>query len=218
MMKIDLHTHSEASYDGGITAKQYAYLVNRRVLDIIAITDHDRIDFAQAMQKKHGSQHIIVGEEITTIEGELIGLYLTKHIEPGMTARETADAVHEQNGIVCVPHPFEKIRRGIQLDTLNLIANHIDIVETFNGRTLSPKLGVEAYAWAKKHAIPVVASSDAHGIRGAGYTYTIIESWAGKTTLTAELAKATFSKSKPPLVAFLYPKINTVKNKLRRHS
>ena len=74
MYKVDLHTHSQASPDGGIRPEQYAQALATEKLDFIAITDHDRIDFALGMQKALGNK-IIVGQEITTSVGELIGLY-----------------------------------------------------------------------------------------------------------------------------------------------
>lgn len=77
MFKIDLHTHSTSSPDGGITAHQYEEALSTGVLDCVAITDHNRIDFAEKLERSFGDK-IIVGEEIMTSGGEIIGLYLKR--------------------------------------------------------------------------------------------------------------------------------------------
>ncbi len=78
MIKTDLHTHSAASPDGSITVNQYKETLAKQTLDCIAITDHNRIDFALSLQQVLGPEKIIVGEEISTKQGDIIGLFLTK--------------------------------------------------------------------------------------------------------------------------------------------
>lgn len=215
MIRIDLHTHSEASPDGGITPEEYAKLLESETLDVIAITDHDRIDFAQGLQKALGAEYIIVGEEITTLDGEIVGLYLTSKVEPGQSAADTIKAIHAQNGLAYVPHPFEKVRKGIQAEVLQHLLDEVDILEVFNGRALTKKHGIESSTWATKHKIAAAASSDAHGLKGVGKTYSILENRPTKESLVFELQNATFAHSKPPVLSFLYPKINRLKQKLR---
>jgi len=214
MTRIDLHTHSEASPDGGITPVQYASLLETETLDVIAITDHDRIDFALGMQKALGSKYIIVGEEISTLDGEIIGLYLTSIIEPGMSAEDTCDAIHAQNGLVYIPHPFEKIRKGLQASTLQNIMHKVDIMEVINGRAFTKKYNAGNYTWATKHKVASSASSDAHGVKGVGKTYTMLDNRPTRNTLLLELQNATLAHSRPPLRSYFYPKINRIRQKL----
>jgi predicted metal-dependent phosphoesterase TrpH len=215
MIRIDLHTHSEASIDGGLSPEDYADLLQNEILDVIAITDHDRIDFALGMQKALGADYIIVGEEITTLEGEIVGLYLKKPIKKGLSAQETVDAIHAQGGLVYIPHPFEKTRKGIQLETLNRIAKFVDIIETNNGRALTKKHSINAQTWSIKNKIPAAASSDAHVKLGIGHSYTIIASRPAKTNLKNLLKDATFVHEFPPLRSLLYPKYNRYKKMLK---
>lgn len=215
MIRIDLHTHSEASPDGGITPDEYAEILKNETVDVVAITDHDRIDFARGMQKALGEKYIIVGEEITTIDGEIIGLYLSEAIQPGLSAAATIQKIHEQGGLVYIPHPFEKIRKGIKKDTLNLILNDVDIIETNNGRALTRKHAVAAQTIAVKNKIPGCASSDAHGVAGVGHTYTTISERPTKETLLSLLSEATFAHSKPPLKTRFYPKKNRFMKKIK---
>src|SRR6266576_5491693 len=103
--KIDLHTHSIISQDGGITASQYEKILQAGVLDCIAITDHNETSFARIMHKKLGDR-IIIGEEISTPEGEIIGLFLTETIPGGIRLDEAIASIKHQGGLVYLPHPF----------------------------------------------------------------------------------------------------------------
>jgi predicted metal-dependent phosphoesterase TrpH len=215
MIRIDLHTHSEASIDGGITPDDYAYVLKNEVFDVIAITDHNRIDFAVGLQKALGEEFIIVGEEITTTDGDIVGLYLKSEIKPGMSASETIDEIHAQGGLVYIPHPFEKARSSIQKTTLDSLKDKVDIIETHNGRSLTKKYVLEAETWAVKNNVAACASSDAHGKKGLGRTYSIINSRPTAESLVSLLGNATINSKKPPYITLLYPKINRIKNKLR---
>lgn len=212
-MKIDLHTHSIASPDGGLRAKDYDWLLNKKILDIIAITDHNRIDFALEQQQLHGDK-IIVGEEIMTTAGEIIGLYLQKRVAPGLTPHETVAEIQSQGGIVYLPHPFETTRKGLQQNVLDEIEDHIAIVEVFNGRALFQNKSAEAVVWARLHNKLQAASSDAHGRSGAGRTFTQLKSLPTKETLLALLAQGVCHAGRPPLVSLLYPKYNTIRKKV----
>ncbi len=215
MYRVDLHTHSEASRDGGITPDQYAETLQNEVLDVIAITDHNRIDFARGMQKALGADRIIVGEEITTLQGEIIGLYLTEKVEPGMSAQDTIDAIKAQNGIVYIPHPFEKVRQGISVELLEALKQDVDIVEGYNGRAMTQRLGLQAIAFVKKYGIAVAASSDAHGVAGLGRTYTRLKSKPNRNNITEQLLGFNLVYRRPPLYTFLLPKLNLIRNKIR---
>ena len=212
MIKVDLHTHSEASKDGGIRPGQYAKLLKNETLDVIAITDHDRIDFAVGMQKALGADKIIVGQEVTTTDGDILGLYLTKEIPAGLSPKEAVDQIHSQKGLVCVPHPFETVRKGISRETLEIITSDVDIIEGFNGRALVQNYGSEAIRWAKTNGKHYVASSDAHGYKGAGKTYTEIQKHPKTATeLLSALHEARLVNGRPPLRTLLYPSINMIK-------
>ncbi len=102
MFKIDLHTHSSASPDGGITPQQYAHVLATNQLDLIAVTDHNRIDTALELHRALGDR-IIVGEEIMTTSGEIIGLYLEKPVSAGLSPDETISQIKQQGGIVYIP-------------------------------------------------------------------------------------------------------------------
>lgn len=206
MYKVDLHTHSQASADGGISPEQYAKALESELLDYIAITDHDRVDFALGLNKALGDK-IIVGQEITTTDGELIGLFLKHRVEPGLSAIDTANNIREQGGLVYVPHPFETVRSGVSRQTLDNIEDLIDIVEVHNGRAIVQNFSPAAAAWAKSHGKAGASSSDAHGYKGLGQSYSIVNEKPSRGALVQNLSMVNLSHRRPPIYTLFYPKL-----------
>jgi len=168
---IDLHTHSVASPDGSLDLEDYRTILQQGRLQFIAVTDHNTIDMAVQLQAQLGNA-VIVGEEITTGQGEIIGLYLSHTIPPQKTALDAVRAIKKQGGLVYIPHPFETVRSGIPAEALNQIADQVDIIEVHNGRAIFQNYAKEALAWAKAEGVPGAASSDAHG-RVAGVEHAV---------------------------------------------
>jgi predicted metal-dependent phosphoesterase TrpH len=211
--KIDLHTHSIISHDGGLRAEDYTKIIQENILDYIAITDHNEIRFARIMQQKLG-EHIIIGEEIGTKEGEIIGLFLQKAIPGGLTPEETVKEIKEQNGLVYIPHPFETFRKGMQRDALERIAKDIDVIEVFNGRGKWRSKNELTHAFAAERMLPTAASSDAHCLLGLGKTYSEINDAPQQKHFKKLLSSANLHKEYAPLLSLLCPAINKVKNKV----
>ncbi|MFO0887209.1 MAG: PHP domain-containing protein [Candidatus Saccharimonadales bacterium] len=213
MYKVDLHTHSIASKDGGLTPSQYRQFIEDDKLDYIAITDHNTIELAAELKSMLG-EAIIVGEEIDSKDGEIIGLYLKKAVTPGMSATKTARAIKQQGGLIYIPHPFETVRHGISKATLEKIMDQIDIIEIYNGRAVFQNKGPEATTFARLNNIPCAASSDAHGEKGMASVYSQISHKPTKNNLPTLLRTAHYSMVRPPLKTLLYPKINRIRKKL----
>ncbi len=146
----------------------------------LAITDHDRIEGVLRARDHAGDRiEIIVGQEITSPDGDLIALFVERPIKPGLSAEDAIAAVREQQGIVGLPHPFDSYRasggsRAADADDLlERLADSIDYVETHNARAYrdaNPK----AAAFAAAHGLPGVAVSDAHSLRELGVAGTIL--------------------------------------------
>ena len=213
MFKIDLHTHSSASPDGGITPDQYQSVLENGTLDAVAITDHNSIDLALAMHKQLGDR-IIVGEEIMTTRGEIIGLFLQERIEPGLSPVDTVRRIKDQNGLVYIPHPFETIRKGMHASALEEIVDYIDIVEICNGRAFAQNYTSKAVVWAKLNQKDGAASSDAHGIKGLGKTYSDLPEMPTRDNLLTILDHAVLRTSRPSIRSLLYPKYHRLRKKL----
>jgi len=215
MIKIDLHTHSVGSPDGGITLEEYARLLDDNVLDMIAVTDHDSIEQAIIIQSKLGPR-IIIGEEITSLEGEIIGLFLNQKVEPGLSALQTVQAIKSQGGLVYIPHPFETMRKGITKSAIDSIADEIDIVEVYNGRAVFQNKGPQALTWARLNNKIGAASSDAHGLKGVGTTYSSVETVPVKESFLEVLKTARLTTKRPPLLSLFYPKYNRFRAKIKK--
>jgi predicted metal-dependent phosphoesterase TrpH len=210
MYKIDLHTHSTNSRDGGITTQQYIDILEQNILDYVAITDHNHTSLAIYLHQKLGDK-IIIGEEINTQEGEIIGLFLKQTIPRDMPVTKTIDYIKKQGGIVYVPHPFETVRRGISKDVLERIINDVDIIEVYNGRAVFQNKGPQATTFARIHDKPGTASSDAHGVKGLGCAYASIDKKPTAINLAQQLYTAKLNTQRPALKTLLYPKLNRIK-------
>jgi predicted metal-dependent phosphoesterase TrpH len=214
MYKIDLHTHSSTSPDGALLTRHYRKVLEQRALDYIAVTDHDSISFAQELHKRLGDQ-IIVGEEITTAEGEIIGLYLKSPVQSRLSAADTAKAIHEQGGLVYVPHPFETVRKGISQTTLDSISRDVDIIEVHNGRAVFQNKSGQAHSWAIRHSVPCASSSDAHGWWGWRKTYSLVSDKPTAKTLPSLLKNAEYIIGTVGMLGVLYPKFNRLRKRIR---
>lgn len=214
MIRADFHTHSDASPDGGITAAQYRILLGT-VLDCVAVTDHNTIAAAQDLQRLLGN-NIIVGEEITTLQGEIIGLFLSEVVPSNLSALETVQRIKQQGGLVYIPHPFETVRKGLSASSLETIGEHVDIIEVHNGRAWLQNTTIQAEEWSVVNKVPGAASSDAHGKGGVGKTFTILEAMPTAGNLVSQLHKAQLVSARAPLYSLLYPSYNRIRKKIQK--
>lgn len=214
MYKIDLHTHSTQSPDGGISATQYHHILEVGLLDCVAITDHNSIKLAQQLHQQLGDK-IIIGEEIMTTDGEIVGLFLTEAVQPGMTPLETVRAIKYQGGLVYIPHPFETVRKGLHPQIMEELADYIDIIEICNGRAFIQNRSDQAVVWARMNRVIGTASSDAHGIRGIGKTYTQVSEIPTKESLGELLKSGIPITGRPSMRSLLYPKYHRARKKIR---
>ncbi len=112
--RADLHTHTNAS-DGWPTPSQLVDHAARCAgLDVIAITDHDTIEGARRAAEyasRRTKVEVIVGEEVSSRDGHIIGLFLERRVKPGLSAAATIHSIHEQGGIAVAAHPFWRTQR-----------------------------------------------------------------------------------------------------------
>jgi predicted metal-dependent phosphoesterase TrpH len=131
---------------------------------VLALTDHNRIDGA-ARARERASFPVIVGIELDTAEGELIGLFVEDRIPPGLPARETAERIRAQGGLVYLPHPFYPlVRRPLHASVRDRLAELglVDVVEGRNGGPFTDRPDALARRWAAARGLPLGAGSDAH--------------------------------------------------------
>lgn len=213
MYKVDLHTHSTASPDGGLSLAHYQKALSSGLLDYIAVTDHNRIDYALLVKEQLGDQ-IIIGEEVMTQAGEVIGLFLKQAIRPELSLAETIAAIKEQDGLVYIPHPFETVRKGLHPADLESIEKLVDMIEVCNGRAFAQNRSSQAVVWAKLNQVRPVAASDAHGYRGLGKTYISLNERPTRKNLLDQLKTGVLMTERPGVRALLYPKYHRLRRKL----
>jgi predicted metal-dependent phosphoesterase TrpH len=173
---VDLHCHTSASFDSLATPQAVARTAAARGMTHLAITDHDRIDGAlEAQAEAPPGLTVIVGEEIRTLDGDLIGLFLQHAVRPGLSARDTIAAIRVQGGLVGIAHPFDRFRGSLLRNpAMAALAGEVDWIETWNARLVG-RGNEHAAEFAVEHARPGVAVSDAHTTLEVGVAYTILD-------------------------------------------
>jgi predicted metal-dependent phosphoesterase TrpH len=187
---VDLHCHTSASFDSLADPGAVARAAARRGLTHLAITDHGTIDGAlRARDAAPAGLTVLVGEEIRTTGGDLIGVFLERAVPRGLPPRDAIAAVREQGGLVGIPHPFDR-RRGSLLvgqaatdggdrvdeATQPPIASLVDWVEAWNARVFGSAGNERAATFAREHGLPGIAASDAHSTLEVGVAYTALRS------------------------------------------
>jgi len=171
LIKADLHIHTIYSGDCNTPLEQVIARCLDVGIDCIAITDHNTIAGALEM-KRIAPFQVIVGNEIETSNGEIIGYFLADEIPKGLPAEETARMIKEQGGLVCIPHPFDRLRRStIRRQSLEDLLPYIDIIEVLNSRLLLRRHSIMAERFAQAHGLPASAGSDAHTSGPIGTAY-----------------------------------------------
>ena len=174
--RVDLHNHTHHSYDAQLRPADYRRAHEAGLVDVVAITDHNTITGALELREQVPFP-VIVGQEIDTADGELIGLFLTEPVPAGLPALETAERIRAQGGLVYLQHPFYRLVRGrMRAAAREELRGRglIDVVEAVNGGPLTGAANARALAWARACDLPHTASSDAHEPLGIGTCVQIV--------------------------------------------
>ena len=168
---VDLHMHTSWSHDCSIEPHALVDHAESEGLGAIAVTDHNVFGGALEVVELARTRNLIVipGEEVKTdMEGEIIGLFLKDEIPRGMTFAETIVAIREQDGIVSIPHPFDRMHAIPSAATLQRHIADIDVLEVYNARLLFEAYNDEALRFQRKYGLLAGAGSDAHVLQGVG--------------------------------------------------
>lgn len=198
--RADLHIHTLAS-DGTAGVVDILDHVERNTdLDVIAITDHERIDAALAgrsMARDRGLRfEVVVGEEVTTLGGHLLALWLEAPIKPFRSMRSTIAEIHDRGGLAIPAHPLVPYPLCAQGWVLRrLLADEPrfrpDAIEAFNPTTLGRPWHSRVVRFAQQHVLAAVGNSDAHDLASIGIGYTTFHGRTGDDLRTAILAGTT---------------------------
>jgi predicted metal-dependent phosphoesterase TrpH len=178
--KADLHIHSSES-DGLASPEEIVrYAATRTDLRVIAITDHNTI--SGALRAQEAARHfpgleVVIGSEITSKWGHILGLFLTEDVPAGLSASETIARIGEQGGIAVVAHPFANRMFGpFGLksigDRFGDMAFHA--MEVYNSSPYLVRANrLAAKAFMDGQGIAATGGSDAHVLRAVGNGYTL---------------------------------------------
>ena len=178
---IDLHCHTSASFDSLAAPGAVVRAAASRGLTHLAITDHDRIDGALEARERAASEApdlvVLVGQEIRTTSGDLIGLFLETAIPPGLSPAEAIAAVRAQGGLVGAAHPFDRFRGSVgrgEATAMEAVAGQVDWIETWNARLMLGDGNARAAELSARLSVAGVAVSDAHTTLEVGVAATIL--------------------------------------------
>lgn len=188
MLRVDLHLHSSYSHDGKSSLEELIARASECGLDRIALTDHNTIEGALLLAKR-SPRIAIVGEEIKTTEGEVIGLFITEHVPPFLTPEDAMDRIHRLGGITYVPHPLDRRRANFLPERLVMLASRIDILETYNA-WCDAEANRAAARLAEDLGKVTATGSDAHSALELGRSWMEMEDFTGVEDFLAKLRDA----------------------------
>jgi len=197
LLRADLHIHTCYSMDCSTSLKALFHRCQQRGINCIAITDHGTCAGGLRAREIAPFQ-IIVGQEVLTQQGEILGFFLERDIPTGLTTRDAIACILEQGGVVGVPHPFDQIARSsLGPEQIEALLPDIQVVEGFNARSLRPQEQVKEFG--SRHGLALSAGSDAHSLWEVGNAYIDMPPFSSPQEFVASLTKGTIGGHHTPL-------------------
>ncbi|MCP5028734.1 MAG: PHP domain-containing protein [Actinomycetia bacterium] len=189
-VRVDMHSHTMWSGDSTTTPEELHDSIADAGIDVLCITDHNAIKGAQELADQLPCR-VIIGEELRTGPGEIIGLFLTERVPFGIGPEEAARAILDQGGIVYVPHPFDPMRNNLRERELRQIVDEglVHAIEVHNSKTSLPSLNQQAADFAAEHGLLAGAGSDAHVPEAIGAAYVEMPDFDGPIEFLDSLAQ-----------------------------
>ena len=180
VLKADLHVHTCFSRDSVSAPEEIIQHCLREGINCLAVTDHNTISGALEVERI-APFTVIVGEEVMTTGGEIIGLFLSEEIPSRLSPEETVARIKDQGGLVCIPHPCDRFRWFSRLGgrLVEKVRADIDLIEVFNSRTWLMRDSARARRLAQELGVPGTAGSDAHVVSEIGRAYVELPEFDG---------------------------------------
>jgi len=215
-LKADFHIHTRYSMDCEMELEDIIKRCQRMEIDCIAITDHGTVEGALKMQEIAPFK-VIVGEEVLTDYGEIMGMFLKETIPSNISVDEAISRIKDQGGLVCLPHPFDPLRGlTMDLEEVDKLAPRVDIVEVFNARSPINSTADKALDYALRHEIPATVGSDSHTLGEIGRTFVEIDDFDTPDQLLEVLKNGIISQHKASIFVHLFSTITKIKRKLKK--
>jgi len=213
-VQVELHMHTHASKDSLVKVEKLLVHCDRIGIDKIAITDHNVIEGALEAQSLAPGR-VIVGEEIATTQGELIGYFLSDWIPPNLEPMDAIERLQDQGAVISVAHPFDSTRkRHWSQRELEAIAPYLDAIETFNARCLSNAPNLSACSFARDHNLLETVGSDAHSLWEVGRASLRMPDFHDAGSFRAALHHAEQDTRLSPPFVHLFSRFALIKMKL----
>ena len=187
-MRVDLHTHTHYSPDSILSPRRFVEACQRKGITCAAVTDHKTIRGALAVQEL-ADFRVIVGEEIQTAAGQVLGLFLEEEVRPGLSPEETIERVRAMGGLVGVPHPYDRLGLALRHDEIVRLLPQIGFMEVLNARVLFPGINEKARRLARGLGLAASAGSDAHSPWELGRAYVEMPEFEGPEDFLEALRK-----------------------------
>ncbi len=200
-IKTLMHVHTDYSYDSDISLDTLAQFAESHGFGCVAVTDHDTIDGARRLRGLTDVK-VIVGEEVTTRDGHLIGLFLRERVRSGMSALDTAKAVRDQGGLVLLPHPFVRAVGCGLGDVAWRIADLVDAVEVHNAQNLNGAADRRASRLADQVGLVKFVGADSHASYSIAPCYQLMADFNGPSDFLNSLQAAELRPGRHPLRYF----------------
>jgi predicted metal-dependent phosphoesterase TrpH len=193
--KADLHVHT-ASGDGMAAVPELlAHVEEQTDLSVVAITEHDTLRPALEAREAHARSSyrfdLVVGEEVTTIEGHLLALYIEEPVKGLQRLAPTLEAIHRQGGLAVIPHPMSWLTRSLGRRDIERVLKDTNDGMSFDAIEIGASPAArQSRAKAQRlnrerFHLPEVGGSDAHFLEVIGASHTLFDG-----TSAAELRRA----------------------------
>jgi predicted metal-dependent phosphoesterase TrpH len=209
-VRVELHLHTQASSDSLVEPQKLLDHCTRIGIDRVAITDHNSIEGALAA-KALEPERVIIGEEIETTQGELLGYFMSEHVPAGLEPLVAIERLRAQGAVISVSHPFDRTRGPIWThEQLLAIAPHIDALEVFNARCFTNKPNRKASTFARQQGLLATVGSDAHSYYEVGRAALVMPPFSNASDFLAGLAIARQATRLSPLFVRLFSRFAAI--------
>lgn len=160
-LRVDFHCHTVWSSDSFNSTSKILRFLKQNILERLVITDHNTLEGALKLKEKD-PEHIIVGEEIQTSQGEVLAAFVTQEIPKGLPPYVVIDRLRAQGAFISLSHPYDIQRSPWQEKTLKDMVKLVDAIEVFNARVYRAEYNEQALAFAKAYGLAGTVGTDAH--------------------------------------------------------
>ena len=218
MIRADLHIHTCYSIDCFTSLDEIVERCLKISIGCVAVADHNTIEGALKLREMAPFK-VIVAEEVQTPAGEIMGLFLSERVPPGLSPQETISLIRSQGGLVALPHPFGRTLspNSSKLTSAELLSQ-VDIIEVYNSRTPLSRSNAAARRLAVEHGKAAGAGSDAHTAPEIGRTYVEMPEFRGREDFLECLARGTVFGRKSGYAAHFYSTWARIRKTVLGHS